>query len=57
MKTENEIFITRENLANSIGIAKETLTRTLRDFKDENLIEVSNKGVKIIDKEKLQKIN
>lgn len=57
LKTENEIYITRENLANSIGIAKETLTRTLRDFKEENLIEVSNKGVKIIDKEKLQKIN
>ena len=57
LKSKNEIYITRLNLANSIGIAKETLIRTLRDFKEEKLIEVSNKGVKIIDKEKLLKIN
>lgn len=57
-KTKNEIAITRINLANSIGIAKETLTRTLHDFKEENLIELtSSNSIKIINKDKLQKIN
>jgi CheY-like chemotaxis protein len=53
----NEISISRIDLANSIGIAKETLTRTLHDFKEENLIKVSAKGVVVINKDKLQKIN
>lgn len=56
-KKDNEIYISRINLANSIGIAKETLTRTLRDFKDEKLIEVSPKGIKVLNRRKLQKIN
>lgn len=53
----NEIFITRLNLANSIGIAKETLTRTLHDFKEEKLIDLSNKSLTILNKELLLKIN
>jgi len=57
LKSGNEIFIDRLNLANSIGIAKETLTRTLHDFKDEKLIEVTTKGIIIINKEKLLKVN
>lgn len=57
LKSKNEIYIDRINLANSIGIAKETLTRTLHDFKDEKLIEVTTNGIKIINKEKLMKIN
>jgi len=57
LKSENEIYIDRLNLANSIGIAKETLTRTLHDFKDEKLIEVTTKGIRIINKDKLLKVN
>ena len=57
LKSKNEIYIDRLNLANSIGIAKETLTRTLHDFKDEKLIEVTSKGIRILDKEKLLKVN
>ncbi len=57
IKKESEIFINRINLANTIGIAKETLTRTLHDFKDEKLIELSSKGIKIIDKGNLLKIS
>ena len=57
LKSENEIYIDRFNLANSIGIAKETLTRTLHDFKDEKLIEVTTKGIRIINKDKLLKVN
>ncbi|SNR34088.1 cAMP-binding domain of CRP or a regulatory subunit of cAMP-dependent protein kinases [Lutibacter agarilyticus] len=53
----NEIFITRLNLANSIGIAKETLTRTLYSFKEENLIDLSTKSLKVLNKEMLFKIS
>lgn len=56
-KNENEISITRGDLANSIGIAKETLIRTLHDFKEEKLIKISAKNILIIDKEKLNKIS
>lgn len=56
-KTTNEISISRIDLANSIGIAKETLTRTLHDFKDEKLIEIYSKGIKILNKQKLLKIS
>lgn len=54
---EDNILISRLDLANTIGIAKETLTRTLHDFKEEKLIEVFPKGVKILNKEQLSKIN
>ena len=57
LKLGNEIYIDRINLANSIGIAKETLTRTLHDFKVEKLIEVTRKGIRILNKEKLLKVN
>lgn len=56
INSEGDIKITRGNLANFIGIAKETLIRTLHDFKEENLIVESNKGIKLIDKTKLYKI-
>lgn len=56
LKTENEITISRLNLANTIGIAKETLIRTLHDFKEENLINFTSKSIKILNKYRLQKI-
>lgn len=49
----NKIEIKRSDLANTIGIAKETLIRTLRDFKRENLIEITPKEILILDKESL----
>ena len=52
----NEISISRSDLANFIGVAKETLIRTLHDFKEEDLIDFSSKSVVIIDVNKLQKI-
>ena len=55
--TNSELHISRLNLSNSIGIPKETLARTLHDFKEEKLIDFSNKGIKVIDKSKLQKIH
>ena len=56
IKPNNEIQISRSNLANLIGIAKETLTRTLHDFKEEDLIEITPKSIIILNSSTLQKI-
>lgn len=56
LKLDNELTISRSNLASSIGIAKETLIRTLSDFKEEKLIDITPKTIKVINKHKLQKI-
>ncbi len=37
-----------------IGTATESLNRTLADFKDEGLIEISDEGIKIREKAKLE---
>lgn len=55
-RTENEIRVSRSDLASLTGIAKETLIRTLTDFKDEQLISTSRNVVKIISPDKLKKI-
>lgn len=47
------IEITREDLAGLIGIAKETVTRTLSDFKSEGAIEIERKLITVKDKDKL----
>ncbi|OFX43192.1 MAG: hypothetical protein A2W97_08255 [Bacteroidetes bacterium GWE2_40_63] len=49
-----EIVLPREDLANMVGTAVETLTRLLRQFKEEELIEI--KGRKIILKNEKQLI-
>jgi DNA-binding response OmpR family regulator len=47
------LSMSRENLANMIGITSESLSRTLRDFKDEKLIDINGKHVLILNKDKL----
>ncbi|WP_298366732.1 response regulator [uncultured Lutibacter sp.] len=56
LKSKNEITINRTDLANSVGIAKETLIRTLHDFKKENLIDLTPKSIKILNIDKLKRI-
>ena len=53
----DSIVLSRADLASLTGIAKETLIRTLSDFKEENLIETSRTFVKIMNKEKLMNIH
>jgi CRP-like cAMP-binding protein len=50
------ITLNRTDLADSIGIAKETLTRTLHDFKNEKLISLTPKSITILNKNKLKKV-
>lgn len=48
--------LSREDLANMVGTATETVIRTLSDFKDEKYIEVSGGTISILNYEKLAKM-
>jgi CRP-like cAMP-binding protein/FixJ family two-component response regulator len=48
--------VSREDLANLVGTATETVIRTLSDFKDDNFIEVSGSKITILNYDKLAKM-
>ncbi len=50
------ISISREDLANIVGTATESLIRTLSDFKEEKLVEIKGSNITIINIEKLKKL-
>lgn len=49
------ITITRKDISSLIGTATESLNRTLADFKEEGLIEITDDGIRILEKNKLEK--
>lgn len=49
----NEIQLSRENLANIVGTSKETLIRTLSDFKSEKLISIEQNKIILLNEKKL----
>jgi CRP/FNR family transcriptional regulator len=51
---ELDLSLTREEFANLIGTSRETITRILSDFKDDNLVKVGRKKVIITDLEGLK---
>jgi CRP/FNR family transcriptional regulator len=51
-----QINLTREDLANFVGTATETLIRLLKDLKEECVIDIHTRKLEIIDKDKLMKI-
>jgi DNA-binding response OmpR family regulator len=51
---EAEISILRDDLASMVGTAKETVIRTLTDFKNEGLILIENGIISILNLEKLE---
>jgi CRP/FNR family transcriptional regulator len=53
---EQSINLSREDLANFLGTATETLIRLLKDFKDENLIDIQTRKVILLNKTKLMQI-
>ena len=57
-KKENDatIHLSRENLAQTIGIATESLIRTLSDFKTEKLIDIRGNAIVILNEEKLRNL-
>ncbi|NML41861.1 response regulator [Chitinophaga sp. G-6-1-13] len=52
-KTHFEIDISRENLAAVAGVAKESLIRTLGDFRDEQLITLRDGTIVLMEKDKI----
>ncbi|MGZ4054674.1 MAG: cyclic nucleotide-binding domain-containing protein, partial [Bacteroidia bacterium] len=48
--------VSREDLANLVGTATETVIRTLSDFKEDKLIEISGSTITILDYSKLAKM-
>jgi len=50
------ITTTRKDIANIVGTATESLNRTLADFKEEGLIEISGEGLKILNRPKLERV-
>lgn len=54
---EEPLQIARGDLASVAGIATESLIRTLSDFKNEGLITVENRKIRILDRESLYHIN
>ncbi len=50
------ISFTRRDISNIVGTATESLNRTLADFKDEGLIEIKEDGLRILNKQKLERM-
>jgi CRP-like cAMP-binding protein/ActR/RegA family two-component response regulator len=55
-KQENTITFGRKDIANLIGTATESLNRTLSDFKDERLINITDSGITVINRPKLEHV-
>lgn len=53
---EFNMNIPREDLANIVGTAPESVIRTLSDFKDEKLIEIKGSNIKIVNSAGLRKM-
>ena len=53
---EEPINLSREDMANFVGTATETLIRLLKDFKEEGLIEVQTRKLIVLDDKKLMDI-
>lgn len=50
------IAITRNDLANIVGTATESLIRTLSDFREEGMVEMKGTNITILDLERLRKL-
>ena len=55
-KPEDQIKISRNDLASVAGIATETLIRTMSSFKKQGFIEIEGRTIRILDLEKLKEI-
>jgi len=52
-----QISLTREELANIVGTATESVIRLLSEFKTDRLVELAGRKIKILDKKGLEKIS
>ena len=56
IEESDELKITHEMIANHLGSHREVITRLLRYFQNEGLVELSRGTVTILDKVKLQNL-
>jgi CRP/FNR family transcriptional regulator len=54
--TAFRLSLTRQEIGNFLGLALETVSRTLRQFQDRGLIDVQHKQVRIIDMARLRQV-
>jgi CRP-like cAMP-binding protein len=52
-----KISLTREELANIVGTATESVIRLLSEFKSDKLVELNGRKIRILDKKNLEKIS
>lgn len=52
-----QISLTREELANIVGTATESVIRLLSEFKTDRLVELTGRRIKVLDKKGLEKIS
>ena len=52
-----ELILTRQELAEFTGMTKESVSRILKEFKEEGLIEIEEKFVEILDFDKMTSIS
>jgi CRP-like cAMP-binding protein len=53
---EETINISRNDLASVAGVATESLIRTLSSFKNQGIIQIEGRNIKILDLQRLRKI-
>jgi CRP-like cAMP-binding protein len=51
------ISLTREELANIVGTATESVIRLLSEFKSDKLVELNGRKIKVLNKKGLEKIS
>jgi len=53
---DDSILLTHDQLARHLGTAREVITRMLKRFADDGIVDVTRKGIRIINKNKLRNI-
>ncbi|MFT4737073.1 MAG: CRP-like cAMP-binding protein [Cyclobacteriaceae bacterium] len=53
---DGKILLSRKDLANIVGMARESLGRLLKDFREEKLILINQKSIELVNYAKLQKV-
>lgn len=57
LKTEDDIIrLTHEQVARDVGSAREVVSRMLKYFSSEGIVELSRGGIKVLDRKKLRKL-
>lgn len=54
--TDDTIHLTHEQVARDVGSAREVVSRMLKYFSSEGIVELSRGGIKVIDRKKLKKL-